>query len=517
MRNLFRGKSFPNGASDKLRIDYAEAVKFQLSPERFGDHSSPERRNSSRDERESAGDRRTPPSHSSRSPSKSSTSSRHHGDQYTEARVSASSSGASLNKSMADEQSNGGRAVKKLKSFEASPTSKLDQEPVKSDQEKKADDSAILADLKKPLSKNAFENIIITTTNDSRRVDTMPLTSPTVAKRLGNGNTPAAAAAEASSSAEKRPAPKNELEPATKEFKRSNSLDSKKPSTENSASAVHDHLPDEAEAERNDSPSQVSKSPSSTARASPVSNDDPACEDTSSPNLHHFNLGDEPFINSQLLHANLSSVEPIRELCDPCWSGIFVLKKNAFPTKFYLLSGNRELASKYLPINETPANSSSLLRISQRLRLDSTKIDELERLLNQSCSLRLPQAATSSTELTFSVLIALPTELPNSSPQLQQQIEQNQLQHRSIHYLIQYLNEKTAAGVIPLNDERDSLVLHAFTPNCQFSARILKQILPGLKSSGLDSDIASSSSSPSESGQSNDSSNEYLIIVILKP
>lgn len=112
-------------------------------------------------------------------------------------------------------------------------------------------------------------------------------------------------------------------------------------------------------------------------------------------------------------------VELGRALTDnQVWSGVFTLKKNVFPSRFFLLAGNDKFAANVLPA----ALGSQLpnLHINQRIRLDSSKLEDIERKLlgtNQTAatptpplSSTAPSANPNSSSIidTYSVLLSLP-------------------------------------------------------------------------------------------------------------
>jgi hypothetical protein len=57
--------------------------------------------------------------------------------------------------------------------------------------------------------------------------------------------------------------------------------------------------------------------------------------------------------------------------------------------------------------------------------------------------------------------------------------------------LISYLDQKSAASVISLpNEEKPVTLMHVFTPNCQISSKLVKQLAPNLKRSIADTDTS---------------------------
>jgi hypothetical protein len=204
-------------------------------------------------------------------------------------------------------------------------------------------------------------------------------------------------------------------------------------------------------------------------------------------------------INDMLVNRGLgdklktmSTVSDLRA-SDQAWSGSFTLKKHSFPSKFYLLAGSKLFAQQALP-----SSHNSSLHINQRLRLDSSKLDDIEKKI---CDVNYNISSKENTNVAdlaqFSVFISLPLDLPIEHP----------YQQRSLHNLISYLDQKCAAGVIPLpNDDKPIATVHAFTPNSSFSMKLLKQLLPNLKrnddSSNLTQDISAN--------------NDFLVVVLLK-
>lgn len=77
---------------------------------------------------------------------------------------------------------------------------------------------------------------------------------------------------------------------------------------------------------------------------------------------------------------------------------------------------------------------------------------------------------------------------------------------RSFHNLITYLNQKCAAGVVSLpDDNKPTASLNIFTPNCGLSAKLVKQLVPGIRI-----DLADHLT-----GGSSEELN-YLVIILLK-
>lgn len=150
------------------------------------------------------------------------------------------------------------------------------------------------------------------------------------------------------------------------------------------------------------------------------------------------------------------------------WRGAFALKNSAFPVRMHLIGGNPELADFFLRgIGVGAGPALKILSITQRLRLDPPKLDEVSK--------RIQQVGAGG----HCILLALPTgddiELDSS------------FQRRPLKSLVTYFKKKEAAGVIILNTEgpsgkqEESGMLHAFPP-CQFSQQQLLKVAPNLGS-----------------------------------
>lgn len=153
------------------------------------------------------------------------------------------------------------------------------------------------------------------------------------------------------------------------------------------------------------------------------------------------------------------------------WSGSLVLKNSFFPAKLHVVSGESSIADLLLRDEKGQPH----LRITQRLRLDPPKLDDVSRRVAASAShaifLGLP--ATSGSGSTSS-----PTDDTASA------------QSRPLRNLVTYLKQKEAAGVISLaNKEASDItgVLYAFPP-CPFAADLLRRSAPSLTDEALKED-----------------------------
>ncbi|XP_077981075.1 RNA-binding protein 15-like [Glandiceps talaboti] len=161
---------------------------------------------------------------------------------------------------------------------------------------------------------------------------------------------------------------------------------------------------------------------------------------------------------------DVDNLNDLGECFPVAWHGSVVLKNSAFATRMHLIGGDPTVVDTLL---SESANDSQVLRITQRLRLDQPKLDEVTRRIS----------AAGSTG--YCLLLAL--------PESQQNVEEpNQTQMRPLRNLVSYLQQKQAAGVISLPvggsskvKDREVGVLHAFPP-CDFSHKYLLGVAPKL-------------------------------------
>ncbi|XP_073522945.1 RNA-binding protein 15 [Phyllobates terribilis] len=151
------------------------------------------------------------------------------------------------------------------------------------------------------------------------------------------------------------------------------------------------------------------------------------------------------------------------------WQGMLLLKNSNFPSNMHLLQGDLAVATGLL-IEGSSGVKVAQLKITQRLRLDQPKLDEVTR--------RIKVAGPNG----YAILLAVPgtsdgnfTGDPASSTQ------------RPLRNLVSYLKQKQAAGVISLpvggsKDKENTGVLHAFPP-CEFSQQFLDSTAKALAKS----------------------------------
>ncbi|XP_030031806.2 RNA-binding protein spenito [Manduca sexta] len=147
------------------------------------------------------------------------------------------------------------------------------------------------------------------------------------------------------------------------------------------------------------------------------------------------------------------------------WNGALILKNSLFPTKFHLTDGDSEIIDSLMK-DEDGKNQ---LRITQRLRLDQPKLDDVQKRI-----------ATSSSHAIFLGVAGSTASITN---------EDTTIQTRPMRNLVSYLKQKEAAGVISLlNKETEATgVLYSFPP-CDFSTELLKRTCHNLTEESLKED-----------------------------
>ncbi|XP_073974264.1 RNA-binding protein spenito [Rhodnius prolixus] len=165
-------------------------------------------------------------------------------------------------------------------------------------------------------------------------------------------------------------------------------------------------------------------------------------------------------------NCHLSSIRLLSDLAKKCttvWSGALILKNSLFPTKCHLTDGDREIIDLLMKDEE----GKPLLRITQRLRLDQPKLDDVSKRISSSTSHAIFLGLTGTTTIQTDTTV----------------------QTRPLRNLVSYLKQKEAAGVISLinKDTEITGVLYAFPP-CSFSADLLKRTAHSLSPDTLKED-----------------------------
>ena len=166
-------------------------------------------------------------------------------------------------------------------------------------------------------------------------------------------------------------------------------------------------------------------------------------------------------------NSDLVGAQTVSDLCrktPKVWDGGLILKNSLFPTRLHLIDGSRRIAECLK--DEDEKNN---LKITQRLRLDQSKLDDVTKRMNNASS--------------HAVFLGVPASMSieHSSPDIQS---------RPLRNLISYLKQKEAAGVISMtykDDMGDSQqgVLYCFPP-CEYASDLLHRRACDLVEEGKD-------------------------------
>lgn len=151
--------------------------------------------------------------------------------------------------------------------------------------------------------------------------------------------------------------------------------------------------------------------------------------------------------------------------CSTLWQGALILKSSLFPAKFHLTDGDSDIVEGLMKDEDGKHH----LRITQRLRLDQPKLEDVQKRISTSSSHAIFLGMPGSTSAVTS--------------------DDASVQTRPLRNLVSYLKQKEAAGVISLlNKETEATgVLYAFPP-CEFSSELLKRTCHNVTEEGLKED-----------------------------
>jgi RNA-binding protein 15 len=158
--------------------------------------------------------------------------------------------------------------------------------------------------------------------------------------------------------------------------------------------------------------------------------------------------------------SNVSTVADLGHKTNKVWDGGLILKNSLFPTKLHVIEGNCHIADNLKDEADKPN-----LKITQRLRLDQAKLDDVTRRMKTSSS--------------HAIFLGLPTSVTI-------QHDNPDVQSRPLRNLISYLKQKEAAGVISMaGTDAQQGVLYCFPP-CAYALDLLRREAPDLIDEGKD-------------------------------
>ncbi|XP_022912894.1 RNA-binding protein spenito [Onthophagus taurus] len=165
------------------------------------------------------------------------------------------------------------------------------------------------------------------------------------------------------------------------------------------------------------------------------------------------------------LLASSRTLPEVARKCSTVWQGALILKNSLFPAKFHLIDGDTDIVEGLMKDED----GRHQLRITQRLRLDQPKLEDVQKRI-----------AGASSHAIFLGLAGSTASVTNDDANVQT---------RPLRNLVSYLKQKEAAGVISLlNKETEATgVLYSFPP-CPFSAELIKRTCHNLPDDALKED-----------------------------
>lgn len=165
------------------------------------------------------------------------------------------------------------------------------------------------------------------------------------------------------------------------------------------------------------------------------------------------------------LLASSRTLPEVARKCSTVWQGALILKNSLFPAKFHLIDGDTDIVDGLMKDED----GKHQLRITQRLRLDQPKLEDVQKRISSA-----------SSHAIFLGLAGSTASVTN---------DDQTVQTRPLRNLVSYLKQKEAAGVISLlNKETEATgVLYSFPP-CPFSTELLKRTCPNLSDEAIKED-----------------------------
>lgn len=219
-----------------------------------------------------------------------------------------------------------------------------------------------------------------------------------------------------------------------------------------------------------------------------------------------------------IISDTVTCINELTKCCPVAWNGALVLKNSSFSARMFLCSGDIALVDKYITDPENQSDRElPALKITQRLRLDPPKLEEVTRRMNADgiknyCMFVIlawqpptthatlnnnnSPSATSATTTSHGSSGTPTTTTTNSATHLSNNngnvdaptntdSENCISQSRPLRNLVGYLKQKDAAGVISLTDpsqSRDSMTFMYAFPPCNYAINLLRQVSPNLTS-----------------------------------
>lgn len=147
------------------------------------------------------------------------------------------------------------------------------------------------------------------------------------------------------------------------------------------------------------------------------------------------------------VNIDVTSFSELIKCCPPLWTGGLVLKNSGFAIRSVFCAGD----SKLVELMRDQGGDPSLLRITQRLRLEQSKLDDLQNRVNSSTDY-LIMLAVQANNFQFNST----SNNNNNNGESGENAIHAGLQQRSLKNLVYYLKSKEAAGVIGLGSKNSA-------------------------------------------------------------
>jgi RNA-binding protein 15 len=182
--------------------------------------------------------------------------------------------------------------------------------------------------------------------------------------------------------------------------------------------------------------------------------------------------------------AKTESLSDLAKRFAVAWKGQLQLKTTAFSVRMHLIAGDPSLADQLLRGSQGQTIANTSFSVTQRLRLEQTKLEEVNRKVNS--------AGPSG----HCMLLAQPGPAPATVKDQKQDTETDEtdsqaMKHLPLRNLITYLRAREAAGIVMLSAPQStgmaasgkdmSGIMYIFPP-CIFSQQHLTRIAPSLPS-----------------------------------
>lgn len=172
----------------------------------------------------------------------------------------------------------------------------------------------------------------------------------------------------------------------------------------------------------------------------------------SPPGSCHSELSPDEDVQENL--DNVRELADVARLLPVVWSGVISLKSSDFGTMMHLINGCVDVVDNLMRDHTT--TEMARVRITHRLRLDDSKLKDIERRI------------TDATPDCLSILLALPNDAHCTGAGG----DSIGGSAKPLASLVDYLRNKHAAGVISVDSKHCGSIIHTFPP-CPFADKLI--------------------------------------------